>query len=329
MKAAVITRFGGPDVLEIQTRPMPKPARGEVLVRVRASALNRADLHQREGNYPAPPGAVQDIPGLEFAGEIAKIGSGVTAWSIGERVFGIVAGGANAEYLIADAEAIAAIPDSLSWTDAAATPEAFITAFDAMVTQAQVRAGESVLIHAVGSGVGLAATQIARAWQAVPYGTARAESKIQRARDFGLQEGIVVGDDPQTIAEPIARWTNGKGIDVTLDLVGGAYVGANVRAAAQHGRIILIGTIAGRSASVPIGMILGKRLTLRGTVLRARPIEEKRVVTAVFEREIVPLFASGALKPNVDRIFSLEEIGAAHAHLASNSTIGKVVIEIP
>ncbi|HEY4137545.1 MAG TPA: alcohol dehydrogenase catalytic domain-containing protein, partial [Casimicrobiaceae bacterium] len=184
MNAAIITRFGGPEVLEIQTRVKPIPGRGEVLVRVHASALNRADLHQREGNYPAPAGAPQDIPGLEFAGEIAKLGSGVTSWSVGERVFGIVAGGANAEFLVTDAEAIAAIPDNLSWTDAAAIPEAFITAHDAMVVQAQVRAAESVLIHAVGSGVGLAATQIARAWQAIPFGTARSASKIDAAREI-------------------------------------------------------------------------------------------------------------------------------------------------
>ncbi|HEY4132183.1 MAG TPA: NAD(P)H-quinone oxidoreductase, partial [Gemmatimonadaceae bacterium] len=320
MKAAVITRFGGPEVLELHDRPTPVPGRGEVLVRVHASALNRADLHQREGNYPAPPGAPQDIPGLEFAGEIAGLGDDVSSWSVGDRVFGIVPGGANAEYLVTDAGTIAAIPDTLSWTDAAAVPEAFITAHDAMVTQAQVRAGESVLIHAVGSGVGLAATQLARAWQATPFGTARSEWKIDRARQFGLADGAVAGEDPQTIVETTAQWTNGKGIDVTLDLIGGPYVAANIRAAALHGRIILIGTLGGRSVSVPIGMILGKRLTLRGTVLRARPIAEKRVVSSVFAREVVPLFASGVLRPNVDTVLGLAQIAEAHARMASNTT---------
>jgi putative PIG3 family NAD(P)H quinone oxidoreductase len=326
MKAAVITRPGGPDVLEIQDRPAPTPAPGEILVRVHASALNRADLHQREGNYPAPPGYPADVPGLEFAGEVAGLGAEVSEWRQGDRVFGIIGGGANAEYLVADARAVARIPDALTWTDAAAIPEAFITAYDAMVTQAGLRSGETVLIHAVGSGVGLAAVQLARAWKAVPYGTARTADKIDRARTLGLADGVVLGDDPEAMLSPLKEWTAGRGIDVTLDLVGGPYPGASIRAAASRGRIILIGTMAGRSATVPIGMILGKRLTLRGTVLRARPVEEKRAVTAAFARDVVPLFATATLRPNVDRVYALDEIRAAHERLASNATFGKVIV---
>ena len=184
MRAAVITRPGGPEVLEIHERPTPAPGSNEVLVRVRATALNRADLLQREGNYPAPPGAPPDIPGLEFAGEIVGRGSavGTTNWRDGERVFGITGGGAYAEYLTVDADAIARVPDNLSWTDAASVPEAFITAHDAMVTQAKLRKDETVLIHAVGSGVGLAAVQLARAFGATPYGTARTAEKVESAR---------------------------------------------------------------------------------------------------------------------------------------------------
>ena len=327
MRAAIITRPGGPDVLEVQERPTPVPSDNEVLIRVHASALNRADLLQREGHYPAPPGAPADIPGLEFAGEVAALGKDVTGWREGDRVFGVVGGGGNAEYLVADAQTVARVPSVLSWTDAAAIPEAFITAHDALVTQAGVRAGESVLIHAVGSGVGLASVQLARAWRATPYGTARTASKIEKAREFGLADGIVVGDDTMVIVPAVERWTTGKGIDVTLDLVAGAYVPAEIQAAAKRGRIMFIGTVAGRTATVPIGMVLGKRLTLRGTVLRARSIDEKREVTAAFARDVVPLFESGVLGPTVDRVFPLVEIAAAHERLASNETFGKVVID--
>jgi NADPH:quinone reductase len=328
VRAAVITQPGGPEVLEIQDRPTPEPKDGEILVRVRATALNRADLLQRQGQYPAPPGAPPDIPGLEFAGEVAATGAGVSEWTAGDRVFGVVAGGGNAEFLVTDARAVAHVPSTLSWTDAAAMPEVFITAHDALVTQAAVRAGEHVLIHAVGSGVGLAATQLARAWDAIPFGTARTPEKIERAREYGLEDGITVGDDMDAIVAAAERWSSGKGMEITLDLVAGPYVAANIRAASLKGRIILIGTIAGRSATIPVGMVLGKRLTLRGTVLRARTIEEKRSVTAAFARDVVPLLGAGALRPVVDQVFSLDEIRAAHERLASNETFGKVVIAV-
>lgn len=328
MRAVVITRPGGPEVLDVDERPEPSPRPGEILVRVRASALNRADLLQREGNYPAPAGAPADIPGLEFAGEVAACGEGVSHWREGDRVFGLVAGGAQAEYLTTDAACVARVPDSLSWADAASIPEAFITAHDAMVTQAGVRTREFVLIHAVGSGVGLAAVQIARAWQATPFGTARSSEKIEQAKAFGLAEGLTIADDPGIITEPTQRWTAKHGIDVTLDLVGGPYVVANIQAAAPRGRIMLIGTVAGRSATIPVGMVLGKRLTLRGTMLRGRSVEEKRLATAAFAADIVPRLASGELRPTIDSEFELDEIRAAHERLASNATFGKVVVRV-
>lgn len=328
MRAAVITRAGGPDVLEIQQRARPIPRSNEVLVHVRASALNRADLSQREGHYPAPPGSPPDIPGLEFAGEVEALGENVRGWREGDRVFGIVGGGGNAEYLIADAGTLARVPDRLSWTEAAAVPEAFMTAYDALVTQAQAQRGESVLIHAVGSGVGLAATQLARAWSTTPFGTARTPDKIEHAREYGLEDGVMVADDPDAFLASAERWTSGKGIDVTMDLVGGAYVPADIRAAAPRGRIMIIGTIAGASATLPIGMILRKRLTVRGTALRSRSLEEKRAVTEAFARDVVPLFDTGALRATVDQVFELEQIAAAHERLASNATFGKVVLRI-
>jgi NADPH:quinone reductase len=328
MRAVVITRPGGPEVLEVQERPTPEPGRGQVLVRVRTTALNRADLLQREGRYPAPPGAPADIPGLEFAGEVVALGDGVDAWKVGARVFGITAGGGHAEFLVVDAGCASPVPQQLSWTEAGAIPEAFMTAHDALVTQAQVVSGESVLIHAVGSGVGLAATQVARAWKAIPFGTARTAEKIERARGLGLEDGIVVTGDPEAIVAQVEQWTGGKGVPVVLDLVGGAYVGANIRAASLKGRIMIIGTVAGRTASIPVGMVLGKRLKLLGTMLRSRSVEEKREVTAAFTRDVVPLIASGTLLPTVDCVYDLADIAQAHERLAGNATFGKVVLRV-
>ena len=327
MRAVVITRGGGPEVLELDERPTPEPGPGEILVRVHASALNRADLLQRQGHYPAPPGAPADIPGMEYAGEVAVLGPGVQEWREGDRVFGIVGGGSYAEYLVTDAKAAARVPSRLSWVDAGAVPEAFITAHDALVTQAGMTAGESILIHAVGSGVGLASTQVARAWGATPYGTARSPDKIARAKSFGLEDGIRVGEDVDVIPRAVERWTSGRGIAITMDLVGGPYLGASIRAASPRGRIMLVGAIAGRVGTIPIGMILGKRLTLRGTVLRARSIDEKRAVTAAFVRDVVPLLGAGDLRPTVDSVFDLDDVRQAHERMESNVTFGKVVLK--
>ena len=327
MRAAVITRPGGPEVLEVRDVARPEPGTGEVLVRIRASALNRADLLQREGRYPAPPGWPADIPGMEIAGEVAACGPAASLWKVGDRVFGIVGGGGNAQFIVTHERTLAAIPENLDWREAAAVPEAFITAHDALVTQAEVRSSERVLIHAVGSGVGLAALQLARAAGALPLGDARTAAKIERARSLGLADGFVV-DDIGALAQRVGERTNGAGVEIVLDLVGGEYLAASIAAAAPKGRIILIGTMGGRDASLPLGVILGKRLTLRGTVLRARPLEEKIIATRAFAAQVVPLLASGAVRPVVDRVFPLDQIGDAHRYLESNATFGKVVIEI-
>ena len=328
MRAVIIARAGGPEVLEVHERPTPIPRAGEILVRVRGTAVNRADLLQRQGLYPAPPGAPADIPGLEYAGEVAAIGTGATRWKEGDRVFGITGGGAYAEFVTVDAETAARIPDGLDWKEASAVPEAFITAHDALVVQAHVQRGESVLIHAVGSGVGLASAQVAAAWGAKPFGTARTAEKVAKAKEYGLADGLVIDNDVEAIVPACERWTSGKGIDVTLDLVGGDYLGASIRASAPRGRIMLIGTVAGRQSTIPTGMVLGKRLTLRGTVLRARSLEEKRVVTAAFAADVVPLFESGALRPAIDSVFELSEAGAAHERVAGNASFGKVVLRV-
>lgn len=321
MKAITITRFGGPEVLELRDVPSPTPARGEVRVRVRATAVNRADLLQRMGAYPAPPDAPQDIPGLEYAGEIDALGEGVAGWQVGDRVFGLCGGGSYAEHLVAPARALARIPDQLPFTAAAAVPEAFITAWDAMVTQAHLAAGETVLVSAVGSGVGCAAVQLARAIGARCVGTARTADKLVRAQALGLDLGVLPegGRFATKIGAP----------DVILELVGGGYLAEDLACIAPRGRLVLVGLMAGARAELDLGLVLRKRVSLIGTVLRSRPLEEKIAAMQAFARHVVPLLSRGLVAPTVDRVQPLEEAAAAHAYVASNQSFGKVVLELP
>jgi len=326
MQAVWISAFGGPEVLEIRTVGKPLFNDDHVLVRVRASSLNRADLLQRQGKYPPPPGFPAEIPGMEFAGEVAEVGSSVRLWKPGQRVFGLTGGAAHAEYVVTYENLLAEIPANLDWAQAAAVPEVFITAHDALWTQAQLRPSETVLVHAVGSGVGLAAVQLARAIQAVPYGTSRTAGKIEQAKPLGLEAGLPLRDNFDDLATAAEKWTAGKGINVLLDLVGGPYVKASQKAMAHKGRMILVGTVAGGSYELDAKYVMSKRLQIRGTVLRVRSLEEKMAATRLFAAEVVPLLARGVLKPNVDSVFPLAEIGKAHQRLESNETFGKVVV---
>jgi putative PIG3 family NAD(P)H quinone oxidoreductase len=326
MKAIVIAQPGGPETLELREVPTPTPERGEVRVRVRATAVNRADLLQRMGMYPAPPDAPKDIPGLEWAGEIDAVGGGVGEWKAGDRVFGLSGGGSYAEQLIAPARGVAPMPDALSFEDAAAMPEAFITAWDAMVTQCGLSAGETVLVHAVGSGVGTAAVQIARAIGARSIGTARTADKLERAKALGMNEGIWV--EGGKFADAVRSHSGGRGADVVLELVGGSYVNEDLRSVAQGGRIVVVGLLAGPRVELDLPLLLHKRITVRGTVLRARPLEEKIAATQVFARHVVPLIEAGALQPVIDRVLPLAQAGDAHAYVASNEGFGKVVLKV-
>lgn len=329
MRAVVITRPGGPEVLELREVPTPTPGPGEVLVRVHAAALNRADVLQRRGRYPAPPGVPPEVPGLEFAGEVAELGPGVTAWRPADRVFGIVGGGAYAQFLVTHERMLAAVPRALEWTAAAAVPEAYITAYDALIEQAGARLSERVLVNAVGSGVGLAVVQLARAMGLVPYGSARSARKIDVALELGLEDGIVVGEDLAPMVERAREWSGGMGLDIVLDLLGGHYLPASLELLAPRGRLVLIGTLAGRDAEISLGRVLGARLTIRGTVLRARPLEEKIAATRTFVHEVVPQLERGALRPVVDSVYRLADAAEAHRRLESNATIGKVVLSVP
>jgi putative PIG3 family NAD(P)H quinone oxidoreductase len=328
MKAVVITRFGGPEVLEIQDVPQPKPGPEEVLVRVHGSALNRADLLQRIGRYAAPAGAADNIPGLEFAGEVVELGANAQRWHRGDRVMGIIGGGAHAEFVAAHQDALAAVPPNLEWSAAGAIPEVFITAYDAL-RQAEFKPGENVLVHAVGSGVGLAAIQLVKALGGHAFGTSRTPDKIERAKEFGLESGFEV-PEPSVLAglSAFAQDVTDAGFDVVLDLNGGPYFAASLEAMALKGRIILIGGVAGSKTAVDLYQILGKRLHVIGTVLRARSLEEKIAITAAFAREVVPLLEKGSIQPVIDSVFLLEQIQNAHRRLESNETFGKVVLTV-
>lgn len=313
--------------LELAERPDPHPGPGEVLVRVHGAGINRADLLQRAGRYPAPPGVPPDIPGLEFAGEVAELGAGVSAPTVGSRVFGIVAGGAQAELVVVHASHCAPVPADLELVAAGGLPEALVTAHDAMRTRAALAPGEHVVVHAVGSGVGTAALQLAKAWQCTVTGTARSEAKLARAAALGLDHGVLVAGEvePSRLAQDVVA--AGGAPDVVIDLVGGPYVTADVLAAAPGGRIAVVGTLAGGSATLPLLALMGKRLAVHGTVLRPRSVSEKANATAAFVREVVPLLDRGIIRPVVDAIVPLADVSDAYARLASNDTFGKVVLD--
>ena len=327
MKAVVITAHGGPEVLEVQeVATPPRPTADRVKVRVRAAGLNRADVLQRRGYYPAPPGVPPDIPGLEFAGEVDEVGEAVRGWRPGQRVFGITGGGAQAEYVIVPESHLAEIPGNLDWTEAAAAPEVFITAHDALFTRANLRPGERVLVHAAGSGVGTAAIQLARAAGAKAFGTSRTAGKLERAKEYGLSKSVVVADDPEMFATAVQEWTGGRGVNVVIDLVGGRYLEANLKALAEKGRMVQVGTTAGARAELDLSTVMRKRLTIIGTVLRARSNEEKATATRLFVEQVVPLLADGSVRPVVDRVYPLTEVREAHRRMESNESFGKIVL---
>lgn len=330
MRAIVIVKPGGPEVLELREVALPEPSPGQVRVRIRACAVNRADLLQRMGMYPAPADAPADIPGIEIAGEVEAVGAGVTELVEGDRVFGLVGGGAYAEAVAVHARTLARIPENLDFTQAAAMPEAFLTAYDAMVLQGGLEAGDTLLVHAVGSGVGTAAVQIARAIGARAIGTARTAAKLGRASELGMTAGVVpeTRNGAPVFAERVKELTNGKGADVVLDLVGGLYVPESLAALREKGRHVLVGLLAGLSAEIDLGMVLRRRLRLMGTVMRARPLEEKILAAQMLGGRLAPLFASGALKPVIDRVLPLEKAAEAHAAMAENEGFGKMVLTL-
>ncbi|HEX5723980.1 MAG TPA: NAD(P)H-quinone oxidoreductase [Longimicrobiaceae bacterium] len=324
MKAVVIARPGGPEVLALEERPAPHPGPGEIRVRVHASALNRADLLQRLGAYPAPPGVPADVPGLEYAGEVDAVGEGAGLWAVGNRVMGIVGGGGHAESVVVHEREAIRVPQSLSWEEAAAIPEAFLTAYDALFRQLELKMGERLLIHAVGSGVGTAALQLAGAGGAMTIGTSRSPDKLKRAEALGLEVGIDSGRED--LAEAVNQATYGSGVHAVLDLVGGKLLEASLRVVALRGRVVVVGTTAGSRVEVDLGLLLRRRIHLFGTVMRTRPLEEKIAVAREFSGSVLPLLSSGRIRPVIDTVYPFAEIRKAHEQMEENRSFGKIVL---
>ena len=325
MRAVVLTEFGEPDVLRIADIGVPTPADDEVLVKVVATALNRADLLQRRGLYPNPFAAEHNVPGMEFAGTVVAAGRHATRWKAGDQLMGIVSGGAYAEYLTIPADQAMRTPRGMALVDAAAIPEVFITAWDALVLQGGLTPGGRALVHAGASGVGTAAIQICRAmgaWIAVTCST----NKVQACRDLGAN--LVIDYSKDDFAAAIAQATAGKGVDVVLDVIGGDYTVRNVACLALKGRIIQVGTMAGPSTNFNVASLMPKRASITGTVLRPRPPAEKIAVSRAFADALLPDFDAGVLRPIIDTRFTLEQIVEAHRHMEANANIGKIVVTV-
>lgn len=321
MQAAIFAAAGGPEVITFAERPVPAPGAGEVRVRVRAAGLNRADILQRRGQYPAPPGWPAEIPGLEFAGEVEQLGAGVTRWREGDRVMGLVGGGAMAEALVVPADELLAVPSALTITDAAAVPEAFLTAWDALTARGQLREGQRLLVHAVASGVGTAAVQLARLLGAQHVaGTSRSAAKLARCAALGLDLGL----DTATNAAFADRLP--APVDVIVDVLGGPAFSENLRALAPFGRLVMLGFLQGARSEADLAPILRKRLTITGATMRTRLGEERRPLVAEFAARVLPALADGRLTPVVHAVRPMAELAVAHAEMERDETFGKVVL---
>lgn len=324
MQAVVITKPGGPEVLEVQEVETPQPVGDQVRVRVRAAGLNRADLAQRAGFYPAPPGFPAAIPGLEFAGEVEMIGPLVRQWQPGQRVMGITGGGGQAEYVLAPEGMLVEIPENLDYIQAAAIPEVFMTAHDGLFTQGALLMGEYVLVHAAGSGVGTAAIQLAHAIGATVYGTSRTPEKLEQAKPLGLDAGLA----GETFADEVKQLTGGKGVNLIVDFVGAPYLTQNLQALAEWGRLVFLSTMGGAQANLDLRMVMAKRLQIRGCTLRSRSVEEKLAVTRRFATQVMPLFANARIQPIIASVYPLHEIAHAHQAMADNRNFGKIIVQI-
>ncbi|MCL6627324.1 NAD(P)H-quinone oxidoreductase [Alicyclobacillus shizuokensis] len=326
MKAVLMSGFGDPDVLFIGEAPAPRLGPGELLVRVRATALNRADLLQRRGHYPPPPGA-SDILGLEIAGEVAEVGAGTSGWRIGDRVCALLPGGGYAQYAVIPAGMAMRIPPNLSFEQAAAIPEVFLTAYLNLFWLARFAAHDRVLIHAGASGVGTAAIQLVREAGGRSWVTAGSTEKIARCLELGAEAGWNYHDG--SFAPFVAEQTAGQGVDIVLDFVGAPYFHDNLRSLAMDGRLVVIGTMGGvKVDEVDLGYLLGRRLQIIGTALRSRPVAEKMRLTQAFWFFAEERFASARLRPVVDTVFPWTDVVAAHRYMEENRNTGKIVLRV-
>jgi putative PIG3 family NAD(P)H quinone oxidoreductase len=322
-KAIRIREPGGPEVLEVGEIELPNPGPSQVMVEVVAAGLNRADCLQRRGFYPAPPGVPADVPGLEFAGVVESVGDGISAWKPGDRVMGIVGGGSMATRVVTEGAELMPVPKDLSLEEAAAVPEVFLTAYDAIVLQGGLQAGQTVLLHAVASGVGTAAIQIASALGATTVGTSRTAHKLPRCTELGLTHAVLVeeGQFADTVLAAVP-----EGANVVLDTIGAAYLSQNVKVIAKKGRIIVIGLMGGVKGDLALGALLAKRASIHGSVLRSRSAAEKAELTKSFTEEMLGRFATGELKPIIDDVLPMTDVQTAHKRMDANQTFGKLVL---
>lgn len=325
MKAIEIAAPGGPEVLRPGERPMPKPAEGEVLIKVAAAGVNRPDVEQRKGTYPPPPGA-SDIPGLEIAGTVVALGSGANGLKLGDEVCALVSGGGYAEYCTAPAAQCLPVPKGLGMAEAAALPETFFTVWQNVFDRARLKAGETILIHGGSSGIGTTAIQMAKAMGARVLATAGSDEKCAACKKLGADRAI--NYNTEDFVEVVQAETKKKGADVILDMVGGSYFERNIAALAIEGRLSVIALLGGRDAKLDLGLLLRKRLTVVGSVLRARPVAEKAAVAEALRRNIWPLIASGKIKPVIDSTFPLADAAKAHARMETSAHVGKIVLKV-
>ena len=325
MKAIEISEPGGPEMLRPCTRPVPEPGKGEVLVRVAAAGVNFPDVAQRRGNYPPPPGA-SDLPGLELSGEVAALGPGVTGPAPGDAVCALVSGGGYAEYCAVPVPQCLPVPDGLDMVQAAALPETFFTVWTNLFDGGRLRAGETVLIHGGSGGIGTTAIQIARAFGARVFATARTKEKCAFCEELGAERGIVYAEED--FVAVVRELTEKRGVDLILDMVGGDYLARNVRALAVEGRLVQIAVREGAEATIPLGLLMVKRLVLTGSTLRPRTVAQKGAIADALEREVWPLLAEGSVRPVVHATFALDEAARAHALMESSAHIGKIVLTV-
>jgi len=324
MKAVIITHPGGPEVLKLEERPKPTFGPNEVLVKVAAAGVNRPDVFQRKGNYPPPVGAPQDIPGLEIAGTIAEVGKDVTPWKTGDKVCALVMGGGYAEYCNVPEGQCLPVPDNLSFIEAASLPETFFTVWSNVFDRGALKKGESLLVHGGSSGIGVAAIQMAKALGSTVYVTAGSDEKCKFCEDLGAAKAI--NYKKQNFAEVIKELTNGKGVNVILDMIGGDYTPGNIQSLAEDGRLVMINTMKGKDVQVDLSAVMRKRLIITGSMLRSREIAFKAAIAQNLEKHIWPLLASGKIKPVIHSVFPASEAAKAHRLMESGDLVGKVVL---
>ena len=325
MKAIEIVEPGGPEKLRPCTRPVPQPGEGEVLVKVAAAGVNFPDVAQRRGNYPPPPGA-SDLPGLELAGAVVAQGPGVTGPAPGDEVCALVSGGGYAEYCAVPVPQCLPVPDGLDMVRAAALPETFFTVWTNLFDGGRMKAGETVLIHGGSGGIGTTAIQIARAFSARVFATARTAEKCAFCEELGAERAINYADED--FVAVVRELTEKRGVDLILDMVGGDYLARNVRALAVEGRLVQIAVREGAEATIPLGLLMVKRLVLTGSTLRPRTVAQKGAIAAALEREVWPLLAEGSVRPVIHATFALDAAAEAHALMESSAHIGKIVLTV-